>query len=162
MAPQSCAPTLPTMYQYLLSWIRRTARRCLTMSTRSRRAVQCRSSVSPPVCAGAVERLKCMITHMVASIETIYSLPRGRFPCDADSPRQTCVRCSACLCSKQSHKPLSSATKHALACKTRHQCDQLTLNGRRRTFRRSSMLRDACRPAVVLSSIINNRMNKEK
>jgi hypothetical protein len=49
------------------------------------RAVQCRSSVSPPVCAGAMERLKCMFTHMVASIETIYSLPRGRFPSAADS-----------------------------------------------------------------------------
>jgi hypothetical protein len=61
-------------------------RRCRTMSTRLWRATQCRPAVSPPVCAGAVERLKCMITHMVASNETIYSLPRGRFPCDADSP----------------------------------------------------------------------------
>jgi hypothetical protein len=36
-----------------------------------RRATQCRPAVSPPVCAGAVERLKCMIAHMVASNETI-------------------------------------------------------------------------------------------
>jgi hypothetical protein len=128
----------------------------------SRRATQCRLAISPSVCAGSAERLKCMIAHMVALNETIHSLPRVDFRATPIRRRQTCVRCSACLCSKQSHKPLSSATKHALACKTRHQCDQLTLNGRRRTFRRSSMLRDDCRPPIVLSSIICNRMNEGK
>jgi hypothetical protein len=35
------------------------------------RATQCRPAISPPVCAGAVERLKCMMAHMFASNETI-------------------------------------------------------------------------------------------
>jgi hypothetical protein len=35
------------------------------------RAKQCRPAISPPVCASAVERLKCTIAHMVASNETI-------------------------------------------------------------------------------------------
>jgi hypothetical protein len=37
----------------------------------SRRATQCRLAISPSVCAGSAERLKCMIAHMVASNETI-------------------------------------------------------------------------------------------
>jgi hypothetical protein len=85
VVPPSCAPRLPMMYQCSLWWNggpRADVGQCRLV----RRAVQCRSSVSPPLCAGAMERLKCMFTHMVASIETIYSLPRGRFPCDADSP----------------------------------------------------------------------------
>jgi hypothetical protein len=52
----------------------------------SRRATQCRLAISPSVCAGSAERLKCMIAHMVALNETIHSLPRCRFPSDADSP----------------------------------------------------------------------------
>jgi hypothetical protein len=76
--------------------------------------------------------------------------------------RRTCVRCSACQCSNQSHKPLSSVIWRALACKTRHQCDHSTLNATRRTFRRSSMLRDACRPAVVLSPTPTIEMNEGK
>jgi hypothetical protein len=52
----------------------------------SRRVTQCRPSTSPSVCAGSAERLKCMIAHMVALNETIHSLPRCRFPSDADSP----------------------------------------------------------------------------
>jgi hypothetical protein len=78
VAPPSCAPRLPTMYQYSLWWWR-TARRCRTMSTRrgafgvdhrrasadvgqcrlaSRRArrcrtMSCRPSTSPPVHGGA-------------------------------------------------------------------------------------------------------------
>jgi hypothetical protein len=77
------------------------------------RAVQCRSSVSPPVCAGAMERLKCMITHMVASNETIYSLPRGRFPCDADSPPPNVRQMQRV----PALKPIAQATfKRHLAC----------------------------------------------
>jgi hypothetical protein len=120
VAPPSCAPRLPTMYQYLLlscggtsadvgqcrsveargavstidlaaraRWRRRRLRQgCLRCtSTRGcclvgrakisdnvdplRRAVQYRPAVSPPVRAGAVERLKCMITQMCVSNETI-------------------------------------------------------------------------------------------
>jgi hypothetical protein len=37
----------------------------------SRRATQCRLAISPSVCAGSAERLKCMIAHMDASNETI-------------------------------------------------------------------------------------------
>jgi hypothetical protein len=77
------------------------------------RAVQCRSSVSPPVCAGAMERLKCMIKHMVASNETIYSLPRGRFPCDADSPPPNVRQMQRV----PALKPIAQATfKRHLAC----------------------------------------------
>jgi hypothetical protein len=120
VVPPSCAPTLPTMYQYSLSssggtsagvgqcrlveargavstidlaacgrlrrrrvrqgCLRRANTRCRHSAGRAqisdnvdplRRAVQCRPVVSPPVRAGAVERLKCMITHMFASNEMI-------------------------------------------------------------------------------------------
>jgi hypothetical protein len=134
VVPPSCAPRLPTMYQYSLSsfggtsadvgqcrlearsglptidlaararWRRRrvrqgcprcTSARCYCLVGRaqmlvntdsSRRATQCRLAISPSVCAGSAERLKCMIAHMVALNETIHSLPRCRFPSDADSP----------------------------------------------------------------------------
>jgi hypothetical protein len=141
VAPPSCAPRLPMMYQYSLWWNggphadfgqcrliearcavstvdlaacarwhrRRVRQRCLRCtSTRgcclvgraqmshnvdpSRRATQCRPAISPPVRAGTVERLKCMITHMDALIRMIYSLPRGRFPSDADSPDRRAER----------------------------------------------------------------------
>jgi hypothetical protein len=120
VAPPSCAPRLPMMYQCSLWWnggpradvgqcrlveargavstidlaacarwrrrrvrqgcLRCTSTRCRHSAGRAqisdnvdslRRATQCRPSVSPPVRAGAVERLKCMIAHMVALNETI-------------------------------------------------------------------------------------------
>jgi hypothetical protein len=120
VAPPSCAPRLPMMYQCSLWWNggpradvgqcrlvearcavstidlaararwrrrrvrqgcpRCTSARCYCLVGRaqmfdnadsSRRVTPCRLAISPSVCAGSAERLKCMITHMVASNETI-------------------------------------------------------------------------------------------
>jgi hypothetical protein len=52
VAPPSCAPRLPTMYQYSLSSLAGRAQMSDNVDS-SRRAVQCRPSTSPPVHGGA-------------------------------------------------------------------------------------------------------------